>query len=59
MQKYLYKTTVGPCYNIRIYSDFCHETKKLMKVKVTTTEAEVLEESDEGESGDEDEDGDI
>jgi hypothetical protein len=35
------------------------ELKRLMKVKVTTTEAgEVLEKSDAGESGDEDEDED-
>jgi len=35
------------------------ELKRLMKVKVTTTEVEVLEKSDTGESRDEDEDEDL
>lgn len=40
--------------SIQVFSSI-KELKRLMKVKVTTTEAEVLEKSDAGESGDEDE----
>ena len=43
--------------SIQVFSSI-KELKRLMKVKVTTTEAEVLEKSDAGESGDEDEDED-